>query len=205
MGERIAVLIGSGRFRDRALPALKTPAADVRDLARVLCSPGLTRFEPVIELIDATADQARREIARVFSKRRRDDLVLLYYSGHGLKDDSGQLHLTMEDTEQELLSATGISADFVSEQMDRSFSRRQILILDCCFSGAFVTGAKGSVGDAAQLAQAFQTAALQDRALRAAPCDGYGRVIITACDAVSYAMENLFVVTMKPSTCMTRV
>ena len=44
------------------------------------------------------------------------------------------------DTERDLLEATAISADFVSERMSQSRSRRIVLMLDCCYSGAFTAG-----------------------------------------------------------------
>jgi hypothetical protein len=73
--------------------------------------------------------------------------------------------------------------------MTRSFSRRQLLVLDCCFSGAIVAGIKATQADSIELANAFQSARGIARP-NAPRNDGYGRVIITACDAVSYAMEN---------------
>jgi uncharacterized caspase-like protein len=45
-----------------------------------------------------------------------------------------------------LLTGTAVPASFLTEEMDASRSRRQVLILDCCHSGAFARGAKGTVG-----------------------------------------------------------
>jgi hypothetical protein len=70
--------------------------------------------------------------------------------------------------------ATAVGAHFVNEMMSRSRSRRQILLLDCCYSGAFKDGmlAKGDrrVGAGDQ----FQ---------------GQGRVVLTASDALHYSFE----------------
>jgi Caspase domain len=190
VASRLALLIGTGKFRDRSLSRLLTTTADVRDLSRVLREVSEPHFDSVVELVDGTADQARREIERIFRNRRRDELVLLYYSGHGIKDDEGHVHLAMEDTDSELLSATAIPASFVLAHRQKSFSRRQLLILDCCFSGAFVAGAKaGGQAPAAELGLAFSAGQLSD-VRREPSASGFGRVIMTACDANSYAMSN---------------
>ncbi len=61
--------------------------------------------------------------------------------------------------------------------MDRSRSQRQVLILDCCHSGAFARGSKGVVGASVGTASAFEGV-------------GYGRVVLTATDATQYAWEG---------------
>src|SRR5262245_24338088 len=117
MGGRFALLIGTGSVRDGSLPQLATAGADVRELATLLRDPYIAGFDPVIELVDASTQQVGREIAHILDRRHRDDLVLIYYSGHALFDDEGQLHLAMPDTELDLLSPTSISAAFVSGEM----------------------------------------------------------------------------------------
>jgi serine/threonine protein kinase len=184
MGGRFALLIGTGSFRDGSLPHLDSPPSDVRDLAALLRDPYIAGFDPVIELIDASTQQVGREIAHILDRRHRDDLVLLYYAGHALFDDEGKLHLAMHDTELDLLSPTSISAAFVTAEMDRSRSRRQLLMLDCRFGSGLAHGSKGaplrssssspghvvaSLPDAQHLATAFYT-------------EGRGRVIFAACD-----------------------
>jgi len=56
-----------------------------------------------------------------------------------VKDDNGQLFLAVKDTEHGLLAGTSIEAAFITALMDRSSSKRQVLILDCCHSGALRT------------------------------------------------------------------
>src|SRR3989304_5708220 len=59
--------------------------------------------------------------------------------------------------------------------MDQSRSRRQVLILDCCNSGAFAQGTKAEVGGAMGMTTALQ---------------GYGRFVLTASDATQFAWEG---------------
>jgi hypothetical protein len=175
MPKRNALFIGNSEYQDATLTRLKTPDADDRSLAAALRDPSIGEFDEVTELIDEGEGAVRRAIATFFARRHPDDLMLLYFSGHGVKDDRGRLYLAVKDTSTHQLSATGISSSFVTEQMDECRSRRQILILDCCNSGAF---AKGTKGDA--------TALTKDTFAG----NGYGRVVLTASDATQYALEG---------------
>ncbi len=183
MSGRIALLIGTGRFNDASLPQLDTPAADVRDFAALLREPYVAGFDPIIELVDASTQQVGREIAHTLDRRQKDDLVVLYYSGHVVLDDEGRLHLAMVDTELDLLSPTSISAAFIAGEMDRCRSRRQVLILDCRVGIGFAHGAKSGANDVAptESIAPLSLPQAQDVA-RAFQGDGYGRVIITACE-----------------------
>jgi serine/threonine-protein kinase len=184
MGGRFALLIGTGSFRDGSLPHLDTPPADVRDLAALLRDPYIAGFDPVIELVDASTQQVGREIAHILDRRHRDDLVLLYYAGHALFDDEGQLHLAMHDTELDLLSPTSISAAFISAEMDRSRSRRQLLMLDCRFGSGLAHGTKGAPLSSSSSSPGHIIAPLPDaqRLASAFHTEGRGRVIFAACD-----------------------
>ena len=119
--------------------------------------------------------KVRRRISQFFADRNRDDLLLVHFSCHGLKDDDGTLYFATPDTEIEHLDSTAVPSDFVNRQMQRSRSRRIALFLDCCYSGAFSRGAMARASDGVQLAERF---------------DGQGQVVITASNAMEYAFEG---------------
>lgn len=172
MTAKRALLIGNSRSVTN-LPPLRAAAGDIAALARVLGDPEIGGFDEVTPLLDGTSSQIRREIARFLAKRTHDDLLLLYFTSHGLLDERGTLHLAVQDTELEFLSATAIPAAFITGEMDRCHSRRQILILDCCYSGAFERGAKGAV---AVPVTTFEG-------------NGVGRIVLTASDCTEPAWE----------------
>jgi hypothetical protein len=173
VSRKLALLVGNGRY-EASLPPLGKPDADIAALARVLADPAIGGFDEVTPLLDCASAQVRREIARFFAARGHDDLLLLYFSGHGLRSDRGALYLAARDTEPDLLRGTAIPADYIAEEMDNCRSRRQILILDCCYSGAFAGGAKGA---AASPVKAFEG-------------NGIGRVVLTASGANELAWEE---------------
>ena len=175
MSGRYALIIGNSHYDDTSLSRLKTPEADAHALATALRDPAIGGFDDVQEMINQPEASVRRAISTFFLKKKSDDLLLLYFSGHGVLDAQGRLFLAAKDTQRDLLNATGIPAGFISDDMDACRSKRQILILDCCHSGAF---GKGTKGDApAVTATTFEG-------------NGYGRVVLTASDSTQYALEG---------------
>jgi|GEM_PF-923580 len=174
MGRRLALLIGSLTYDDPKFRRLQKPDADVTSLASVLRDPLIGAFDDIQTSIDSSVATVRRDVASLFAHKDSDDLLLLYFAGHGIKDEYGHLHLALADTDSELLSATSLAADFVASEMDRSRSRKQILILDCCFSGAF---GKTRAPEVVRAGHAFAGGAA-------------GRIILTASDAFQYVWED---------------
>jgi hypothetical protein len=169
---RHALIVASSRYSDATLTQLEAPAQDARSLAKVLAAPAIGDFE-VTTLMDEPAPKVMQEVEAFFDGRRREDLVLLYFSGHGILDDGARLYFATADTRVDRPRSTAIPADFVNELMSECRSRRQVLMLDCCNSGAFARGLKagGSIGTGERF-------------------EGRGRVVITASDALQYAFEG---------------
>lgn len=176
MADRIALIVANNDFEDERLRSLVAPSQDARALARVLGDEKIGSFETRL-LINENADKIRRDIEKLYRRRKRDDLVLLYYSGHGIKDDFSDLFLAAQDTNVDAPSSTAIESAFVRRQLDKSGSQRKIIILDCCNSGAFSRGAKSAIGSSIGINEAFEGS-------------GYGRVILTASNALEYAWEG---------------
>lgn len=142
---KIALLIGVSEYE----PGLNPLPAAVKDLdamREVLLHPDMGGFaESDVVLLKNPARQAMEElIETLFANRHKDDLVLLFFSGHGIKDDAGRLYLATSKTRKtpqgDLVRSSAVSANFVHENMSRSRSKRQVVILDSCFSGAFAEG-----------------------------------------------------------------
>jgi len=176
MSDRLALIIANGEFDDPKLTRLATPVRDAEALAQLLSDPSIGGFQVAL-LVNKTLGDVRRGIARLYRRRKRSDLLLLYYSGHGVKDDFGDLYLAVQDTESEIVNATALDAAFVRDQLDKSGSQRKVVVLDCCHSGAFARGGKAILGSSAGAGEAFAGS-------------GHGRVVLTASNAVEYAWEG---------------
>lgn len=179
MASKFALVIANTEYQDASFAKLTAPGKDAEEFAQVLSDAELAAFDDVQVLLNEGESKIRRSIARFFVNRQRDDLLLLYFSGHGVRNDQGQLFLAANDTEISILDATGIPADFVTHSMNNSRSQRQLLILDCCNSGAFAHGSKSAsaLGKSMGIATAFEGS-------------GFGRVVLTATDATQYAWEG---------------
>jgi hypothetical protein len=177
MASKFALVIANTKYTDSRLARLKAPGKDAEEFRRVLASPQICAFDDVTILVDQNASIASEAIEAFFSPRKRDDLLVLYFSGHGVRDDYGSLYLAVKNTNTERLRSTAIRSDFIRETMDHSTSRRQILILDCCYSGAFSRGMKAEKGGSIGTAKAFEGR-------------GFGRVVLTATDSTQYAWEG---------------
>jgi Caspase domain len=171
---RHALVVATAGYSDPKLQQLRAPGADAERLAAVLRDPQKGDFEVEV-LLDESHATVTRRIASFFRDRRPQDLLLLHFSCHGVKDDRGELYLAAADTEIDLLSATGISAAWLNEQISRTRARRTVLLLDCCFSGSFPFGMRARAGTGVDAPGQFQ---------------GRGRAIITASNAMEYAYEG---------------
>ena len=178
---RHALIIANDRYADQGLKQLRAPAQDAAALAGVLRDPQIGDFE--VEVVrNASADHMRRRIQGFFNDRRRDDTLVLHFSCHGLKSESGELYFAAGDTEPRLLDATAVPAQFVHRCMSRTRAGRTVLFLDCCYGGAFSRGssavrASGDVGVLESFADGK-------------PAGGRGWAVITASNSMEYAFEG---------------
>jgi YVTN family beta-propeller protein len=174
MGRRLALVIASYTYQDPGLRQLRSPAHDAESLAAVLRDPQIAGFE-VTALINEPHHVAGEAIGDFYRDRRRDDLTLLYFTGHGLKDDQGRLFLAMTNTRRDALLFTALSAEQIDQAIDGCASRQKVLILDCCYSGAFPAGRLAKGDPDVHSLERF---------------GGRGRTVLTASDSTQYSFEG---------------
>ncbi|MEZ4869693.1 MAG: caspase family protein [Caldilineaceae bacterium] len=142
-GNRYAIIIGTSDFEDMRLSRLASPAMDAMKLAQILQNRNIGTYD-VKMFLNSSSYSVNRAIEGFFDNRRREDTLLLYYSGHGIKDIEGRLYFAASDTQVDLLLSTAVSASLISEMINRSQSKNKILLLDCCYSGAFASNLNSS-------------------------------------------------------------
>ena len=173
-GSRLALVVATSMYTDPGLRRLRAPARDAADLAQVLADPAIGGFT-VTTVIDQPAQEIRLAIEDLLDGRGTGDLLLVYLSCHGLLDARRRLYFAATDTRKDRLGSTGVESAWVLDQLEHCRARRQVLILDSCFSGAFAYGAKGEAD-----------VGLRDRFLG----QGRGRVVLTASTATEYSFEG---------------
>jgi cyclophilin family peptidyl-prolyl cis-trans isomerase len=177
---KVALLVGVSEY-EPGLNPLPAAVKDIDAIQEVFIHPQIGGFaESDITLLKNPERQVMEEaIYTLFAERHRDDLLVLFFSGHGIKNDSGDLYLATRGTRKtlrgELISPTAVAAKFVHECMSRSRSRRQVVVLDSCFSGAFAEGLSakddGTINIREQLG-------------------GEGRAVLTSSSSTQYSFEE---------------
>jgi tetratricopeptide (TPR) repeat protein len=82
-----------------------------------------------------------------------EDTLVLYYSGHGVPDGEGGVYLGPSEIDEYFPYKRGFSFQELAKMMNRSLSKKIVVILDCCYSGAAEIS-KGGEHDAAKLGNA---------------------------------------------------
>ncbi len=144
---KIALLIGVSEYLPE-FPALPSAVKDVEAMKEVLDNSEMGGFDDIKMLPNSNRQQIEEAIYELFADRDKDDVLLLYFSGHGVKSREGNLFLATPKTrkgQRGIVTPTAVGASFLQSQMNDSFSQRLVVILDCCYSGAFTKGmtAKG--------------------------------------------------------------
>jgi len=168
-----ALLIGVSESSEEDLPELPSATEDIRAMQAVLQNPEMGGFDSVAVLPNPTRQEMEEAIETLFANCKKEDLVLFYFSGHGIIDEKGKFYLVTPQTRKErgnLIKATAVAATVLHDNMGNSRSKHQVLILDSCFSGAI---AEGLTGKSAESKVDIQR-----------ELGGEGRAILTSSNAV---------------------
>jgi hypothetical protein len=172
-GIKHALIVACDRYADPELKQLKAPSQDAASLAKLLEDPKIGGFR-VTALINQPHWTITEKINEFLQSSNREDTVLLYFSCHGIKDKDGQLYFATITTNRKLLFSTGIESNFVNKVLDHCRAQQKVVLLDCCYSGAFEKGRVVRAHNQVNATEFF----------------GKGNVIITASDSIQYALED---------------
>jgi formylglycine-generating enzyme required for sulfatase activity len=174
---KVAYLFGVSEY-ESWLPALPAAVKDVDAMELVLRDPKIGGFDEVKAFRNLSAAQISNEMVKLFTNRSKDDLILMYFAGHGKVTEMGQFYFMAKNTEENQQTsfnkANAIVASYVHDLMVDCYSQRIVVILDCCQSGAFgkaIPRGIGKIDFASQLG-------------------GQGRIILTASDEANYTFEQ---------------
>jgi formylglycine-generating enzyme required for sulfatase activity/uncharacterized caspase-like protein len=176
---KIALLIGVSEY-EPGLEGLPAAVHDVTAMQQVLTHPEMGEFaESAVTVLQNPDRQVMEDaIYTLFANRQRDDLVLLYFSGHGVLDEGGEFYFASRFTRKEqgrLVPTTAVAAQSVRSWMEASRSQHKVIILDSCFSGAFAKGVKAKDSGSVNPEQFL---------------GGKGTAILTASTSTQYALTQ---------------
>ena len=139
MGERRALIIATDAYdnHDNGFPPLASPVRDAQELARVLQEPSIGNFSTKT-LYNRGVQEIRDALEDFFSAGALDDFLLLFFSGHGYRGDDGAFGLATVGSTKSRPKASLVSAAEIKSLVVECRSRQKLILLDCCYSGAFV-------------------------------------------------------------------
>jgi hypothetical protein len=172
-----ALLIGVSRFDDPKLAKLNSPQSDVEAFASVLKDQSRGAFQSVTVSVDQDLLTIRDQLSALLDGRSADDMVLFYYSGHGIVAKGQRLYLATGQSSFDKPQSRSLATSEIRDMMEQSRAGRLVVILDCCHSGVFAEGAKGAA------------ATVTDETFGSG--DGAeGQYVLTASDALQYAYDG---------------
>lgn len=137
------ILIGISSYGDQR-NNLQHGRGDALTQLQALVSHGLAEPDRTVVLLDeeATRDTILRAVETVAQRADPDDLLVFHYSGHGcqLPDQRGPGADERDGLDEALISheAGGALRDEeLRSALDAIPTARQLVVLDCCFSGGF--------------------------------------------------------------------
>ncbi|MCC5639687.1 caspase family protein [Nostoc sp. CHAB 5844] len=177
---KVALLIGISEYQEPTLAPLPKAVNDVEAMRRVLVNPEMGDFAEgdVTVLKNPQRQEMEDAIYNLYAHREKEDLLLFYFSGHGVTIGSGDFYFSTSITKKNqgtLVLPTAVAGTIIHSWMNQSKSKRQVVILDCCFSGAFAKGLTAKDSGTIDLQQQL---------------GGEGRAILTASTSTQYAFAS---------------
>lgn len=179
--DRHAIIIGAGDFESNKntdkkddIPALPQCDTDAEILYGVLTDPGKGMFnkENVVLLTgkDATKNRIVEELDELSNRIDKEDLVVVYFSGHGATDSKGRAFWVTYDTKINRLFATGLRQLIITDLIDQLAASRVVTIIDACYAASTANLSSSSKAPLINVKDLYDD------------FSGKGRVIIAAAD-----------------------
>jgi hypothetical protein len=182
--KRWAVVIGVGEYQSDDIPDLEFAPSDARAVRDFLQSDAAGPFDEVLYLENERATGAAlREALFVFLQEADfDDLVVIYYAGHGAPDPGrpDNLYLLPTDADLSSLAATGFPMWDVKTALRRQIAaERVIVIADACHSAGTADGETVGGAESNEIAGGLQTLFTPSR-----------RLMMTAAATNEFSLED---------------
>ncbi len=164
-----ALLIAINEQRSRKIKALPNTLNDVTEIKRLLTEePAVFQQSDVITLSGnlATKSMIDHALKNFFSDASSDDILFLYWAGHGGFDQSNAYFIPY-DADEATISNTSISMSDVKKYIDETPAQTVLSFFDTCHSGALLRGTS--------------TTSIDELMKRGLEIKGSGKFVIAAC------------------------
>ena len=185
--QRWAVIIGVSDYANGGsrFPDLKYAARDAEAFRQFVLSPRSGGFDEdrVLCLLDekATNKNIRHALFEFLAKAGKDDLVVIFFSGHGMPQAGGEnFFMLCHDTHPDRLASTAFPMWDIDTALRRFIKARRVVVFaDACHAGV-IASQPGTKGGSNPVHQYLQQLALAEP----------GRLILTASEAREVSFES---------------
>jgi uncharacterized caspase-like protein len=183
IGQRWAVVIGVSKYESKDIPSLKYARADAQSFYDFLKSDAAGPFDHVLFLADsaATGNAMRKALFVYLQQAKWNDLVVIYFAGHGAPDPNrpDNLYLLPTDANLNAMASTAFPMWDVKTALRRQIAADRVLVIaDACHSAGATEGVVGGAGSnkiAGSFAQLFTPSR---------------RLIMTAANSNEFSLEG---------------
>ena len=143
--------IGVSDYAAGDLQTLNYAAKDAQDFVQTISSSDLSMYKEIKPTLlinqNATTRRIQRELSQLTSRVSQGDVVMLFFSGHGIVHNQDRYFMTSDASAEDYYS--GLGFDFIRKRMTEMSEDKQcrvLVFMDACHSGA-MAGTKGSLSE----------------------------------------------------------
>nr|BFF27217.1 hypothetical protein GCM10025732_51820 [Glycomyces mayteni] len=129
-----ALLIGTTDYEHESLDRVPAARNNVEGLRESLARDAGITGDDCRALVNPR-DLAEVGAAVEDAARTAEDLLLVYYGGHGLVDGDGLLNLALPQSSPSLLPWSAIPFRFLHKAIQNARAATKVVVLDSCYSG----------------------------------------------------------------------
>jgi|GEM_PF-3958600 len=112
---------------------------DCRELKNVLCQNIGVEENDLKIFGESSEDEVSKynilkNVELICNKAEQDDIVILYFSGHGYSENNEGYLITF-DTKYDLIPDTAVPISRIKKELEKCDARNKIFIIDSCYSG----------------------------------------------------------------------
>ncbi|MBI1313840.1 hypothetical protein GC176_21315 [bacterium] len=141
-GEQWALLIGVEKY-ENVVP-LQFTVNDVHQLRDTLWTYGGYGHRNVMELTDDRSEKElqpyaaslKEQLPKWLARPKAGDRVLVFFSGHGFQAADGRMYLAPLDFQKDQPEETGLSVDWLRQQIEGCKAEFKLLVIDSCHAGS---------------------------------------------------------------------
>lgn len=147
-GQRWALVIGVSDYRHPEIPDLKYAHRDAEAFYEFLKSANGGAFpDDHVRLLTnskATKDEVRRALTEFLVQTKQNDLVVIYFAGHGLSMGEGYSYFLTSDADPYQIEESALNMEEIGNSLKSTIKAERVVIFaDACFSGNLNNYVKG--------------------------------------------------------------